>query len=236
MILFRLLKLFGVDVPAHMAQLQARFEQHVEVAKDQVRQAAQTAAIVAALSALAALAALSAAGVGLFALYSWVLVHYGQFYGLAAVGGVLILTAIILFVGAFLEAKSWSVDGAGLKRGAESQAAAASAEATALDEPSPAAQPSLQPAYGATSAADLVAPLSLIMSRVMKFPTTGNPVLDELLFVLRGSAKGAADDAVDGVVHAVRYGDRAKLVAVLGAAVVVGWLLARHRPGHVASD
>jgi hypothetical protein len=62
----------------------------------------------------------------------------------------------------------------------------------------------------------------------MRFPTTGNPVLDELLFVLRGSVKGAADEAVDGVVHTVRYGDRTKLVAVLGAAVLAGWLLARH--------
>ena len=76
MILLRILKLFGVDIPAHVAQLQARFEQRVEVAKDEVRQAAQTAAIVAALSALAVLAAVSAAGVGLFALYRWVVLNY----------------------------------------------------------------------------------------------------------------------------------------------------------------
>jgi hypothetical protein len=244
MILFRILKLFGVDIPAHMAQLQARFEQRVEVAKDQVRQAAQTAAIVGALSALAMVAALSAVGVGLFALYSWVLINYGQFYGLAAVGGVLIRTAIILFLGAFLEAKSWSADDAGLKHVAESQAAAdriaASADVAASEELPFTAQPSPQPAHSATSAADLVGPLSVILSvilsRVMKFPTTGNPVLDELLFALRGSVKGAADEAVDGVVHTVRHGDRAKLVAVLSTAVFVGWLLARHRADHIRSD
>ena len=110
MILFRILKLFGIDVPARIAQVQASFEQRVEVAKDQVRQAAQTAAVVAALAAVAGLAVLSAAGVGLFALYRWVLLHYGEFYGFAAVGGVLILIAIILFEGAVLEAKSWSAE------------------------------------------------------------------------------------------------------------------------------
>jgi len=240
MILFRFLKLFGIDVPGHLAQLQARFEQRVEVAKGQVTQAAQTAAIVAVLSALAMLAALSAAGVGLFALYRWVLVNYGQFYGLAAVGGVLILSAIILFVGAFLEAKSWSVDDADLEHVAESQAAAdriaASADMAASDGSPFTAQSSPQPAHVATSAADLVGPLSVILSRLMKFPTTGNPVLDELLFAVRGSVKDAADEAVDGVVHTVRHGDRAKLVAVLGTAVLVGWLLARHRADHIRSD
>ena len=240
MILFRLLKLFGIDVPAHVAQFQASFEQRVEVAKDQVRRAAQTAAVVAALSALGAVALLAALGVGLFALYSWVLLNYGLFYALAAVGGVLILIAIILFAGAMLEARSWSAEGEALGAvrapPAVDPIAASPATAAALDEVPAAAQASPPTAHSATSAADLVAPLSLIFSRFMKFPTTGNPILDELLFVLRGSAKGAADEAVDGVVQTVRYGDRPKLVAVLGTAVFVGWLLARHHPGQVRSS
>jgi len=101
----------------------------------------------------------------------------------------------------------------------------------ALDESLFAAQLSSQPAKAATSAADLVGPLSVVLSKVIKFPTTGNPVLDELLLVLRGSATGAADDAVDSLVRTVRYGERTKLVAVLGTAVLVGWLLAGHRQG-----
>jgi hypothetical protein len=163
---------------------------------------------------------------------------------LEAVDGVLILTAIILFAGAFLEAKSWaksrSADDADLKHVAESQAAAdriaASADMDASDGSPFTAQSSPQPAHAATSAADLVGPLSVILSRLMKFPTTGNPVLDELLFAVRGSVKDAADEAVDGVVHTVRHGDRAKLVAVLGTAVLVGWLLARHRADDIRSD
>jgi uncharacterized membrane protein len=160
MILFRFLKLFGIDVPAHVAKLQARFEQRVEVAKGQVRQAAQTAAIVVAMSALALVAALSAVGLGLFALYSWVLVNYGQFYGLAAVSGVLILSAIILFVGAFLEARSWSVDDANLKHVTETQAATdrmpAPADVAASEETPYGAFHSPRPTHTGTSAADLV--------------------------------------------------------------------------------
>jgi hypothetical protein len=243
MILFKILKLFGIDVPARIAQLQARFEQRVEVAKDEVRQTAQKAAIVAALGAVGALAALSAAGVGLLALYRWVLENYGEFYGFEAVDGVLIVIAVILFVIAFIAARSWWADSAGhdghpRRAAAESQAAAdhtSATDATALDDPPLMTQPSPRAAHGATSAADLVDPLSVILSRVTKLPTTGNPVLDELLFALRGSVKGAADEALDGVVHTVRYGDRTKLVAVLGAAVLVGWLLARHGSDHVKS-
>jgi hypothetical protein len=240
--MLNILKLFGIDVPARMAELQARLEQRVELAKDHVRQAAQTAAVVvvAALLVLAGLTVLSALGVGLIALYRWVLLNYGQFYGLAAVGGVLILIAIILLAGAMLEAKSWSGEGAAedagkrLKR-AELQARAdrvAAQAAAALDRPAPPPVLLSAPALAPTSAGDLVEPLSLILSKVITFPTTGNPVLDDLLLHLRGSAQGVADEAVEGVVRTVRYDDRTNVIAVLGTAVFVGWLLARHHPDH----
>ena len=249
--MLNILKLFGIDVPARMAELQARLEQRVELAKDHVRQAAQTAAVMAALFVLAGLAALSAFGVGLFALYRWVMLNYGQFYGLAAVGGILILIAIVLLASAMLEAKSWSGDGAAedegkrLKRAellkqAELQArsdrlAAQAAAAAALDRPAPRPVLASSPPLVPTSASDLVEPLSLILSKVMKFPTTGNPVMDDLLLHLRGSAQPVADEAVDSVVRTVRYGDRTNLIAVLGTAMIVGWVLARHRPDHAAA-
>jgi hypothetical protein len=136
-----------------------------------------------------------------------------------------------------VEAKSGSVadyDGHTPERVApESQALAdptvAVVQATAFDEPPVVAQFSPPPGHEASSAADLIEPLSVILSRLMSFPPVGNPVLDELLLVLRGSAKGAADEAVDGVVSTVRYGSQTQLVSLLGAAVFVGWLLARHR-------
>ena len=242
--LFNILKLFGLDVPARIAEVRTEIEQRVELAKDHVKEAAQTAGLLAAMFVLAGLAALSALGVGLIALYHWVSLNYGQFYGFAAVGGVLILFAVILFASAVLKAKSWSTESATRAEGkrlklsanlAQAQAervAAFAAAAGAWD--GPALRPILPatPSPAPTSASDLVEALTLILSKMVKFPTTGNPPLDELLVHLRGSARGVADEAVEGVVHAVRYGERPKLVAALGGAIFIGWLLARHRPDH----
>jgi hypothetical protein len=244
--LFNILKLFGLDVPARIAEVRTEIEQRVELAKDHVKQAAQTAGLLAAMFVLAGLAALSALGVGLIALYHWVSLNYGQFYGFAAVGGVLILFAVILFASAVLKAKSWSTEtatraeekrlklSADLAQAQAERVAASAAAAGAWDGPALrpilAATPSLAP----TSASDLVESLTLILSKMVKFPTTGNPPLDELLVHLRGSARGVADEAVEGVVHAVRYGERPKLVAALGGAIFIGWLLARHRPDHAS--
>src|SRR6202162_4038790 len=241
--LFNILKLFGLDVPARIAEVRTEIEQRVELAKDHVKQAAQTVA----MFVLAGLAALSALGVGLIALYHWVSLNYGQFYGFAAVGGVLILFAVILFASAVLKAKSWSTESAtraeekrlklsaDLAQAQAERVAASAAAAGAWD--GPALRPILPttPSLAPTSASDLVECLTLILSKMVKFPTTGNPPLDELLVHLRGSARGVADEAVEGVVHAVRYGDRTNLFGALGGAIFIGWLLARHRPHNVAT-
>jgi hypothetical protein len=243
--MLKILKLFGIDVHAKIAEVQAKLEQRVDQAKDHLREVAWTAAVVAALCALAGLAVLGAFGVGLIALYRSVLLNYGQFYGLAAVAGVLIVLAIILLGSAFFEAKASSRanprDESG-RRLEEARRLKASTEdhdravaSAALHGPpiEPAPPPPIRVAPA--SAADLVEPLSLILSRVVKFPATGNPLLDELLGHLRGSAHGVVDEAVDGVAGTVRYGERATLVGVLGSAVLVGWLLARSRPDQAAS-
>jgi Putative Actinobacterial Holin-X, holin superfamily III len=242
--LFNILKLFGLDVPARIAEVRTEIEQRVELAKDHVKQAAQTAGLLAAMFVLAGLAALSALGVGLIALYHWVSLNYGQFYGFAAVGGVLILFAVILFASAVLKAKSWSTESATraeekrLKLSADlAQAQAERVAASAAGAwDGPALRPILPatPSLAPTSASDLLESLTLILSKMVKFPTTGNPPLDELLVHLRGCARGVADEAVEGVVHAVRYGERPKLVAALGGAIFIGWLLARHRPDHAS--
>jgi hypothetical protein len=56
----------------------------------------------------------------------------------------------------------------------------------------------------------------------------GNPTIDELFVRLQSSARGAADETVEGLVHAVRYGNRPQLFAALGGAVFVGWFLGRY--------
>jgi hypothetical protein len=234
--LFRILKLFGIDVAARMTSMRAEVERRVETAKEEFTRAARMAAVVAALSAVAAVAALGAAAVGLVALYSWVADNYGHFYGLAAVGGLLVIVAVILLVTAMGEAKSWARDRTGEPRPPRVRPAILAAEdvpapaAVAVESPGAELSP---PVHTPSTAADLVAPLSLILSRVMKFPSTGNATLDSLVFHLRDSAKGVADEAVDSVARTVRNGDRSQLFAILGTAVLVGWVMAKNRPEHI---
>ena len=97
--LFKMLKLFGVDIPARMAEVRIDLEERFDATKDSVEQAAKTAALLAMLFFLASAAALSAFGVGLIALYSWVSSNYGQLYGFAAIGAVLLLLVVRLLRG-----------------------------------------------------------------------------------------------------------------------------------------
>jgi hypothetical protein len=232
--LIRILKLFGFDLPARVAEVRVGLEERFELAKDQVNQTVQTVAIVTALFAVAALTLLSAFAVGLIALYRWVALAYGPFFGLAAVGITLILIAIATFSGAMIKAKSLPAESQARAAVRKAEHARAHAErvstAAAIIEQRVSIAPPIQP-LSSTSANDLVEPLSLILSRMIKFPNVGNPILDELLVRLRESARGVADDAVRTVAHAVRDGDRPHMLAVLGGAVLLGWTLGRrHSP------
>jgi hypothetical protein len=67
LILFKILKLFGLDVEAVKASLELRVEQAI----DHVKQVAGKAAVIAALCAIATITAAMAVSVGLIALYRW---------------------------------------------------------------------------------------------------------------------------------------------------------------------
>jgi len=108
--LFDILKLFGLDVRAKIVQARTEFEQRVELAKSRIARTLTTASVLAVVFAMAALAGLAAVGVGLSALYSWVSIHHGQFYGYAAVGGVLVIISATLSAIGILEARSWSAE------------------------------------------------------------------------------------------------------------------------------
>jgi hypothetical protein len=235
--LFKILKLLGIDLPARMAEVRVDVEERFDIAKDSVEQAAQTATVLALLFFLAGLAALSAFGVGLIALYSWVSSIYGQLYGFAAIGAVLLFIAIVMFAIASSKAKSWRGESARrvaakkleLAQGREERVAAATEafERPALPSPPPVLPPPPQPS-GATAADDLIEPLVWALSKTIKLPTMGDPAMDALFARLQSSARGVADETVEGLVRAVRYGDRPQFFAALGGAIFVGWLLGRH--------
>ena len=98
--LFKILKLFGLDIPAKIEAVKVSLELRVEQATDHVRQLAQEAAVIAALSAIAAVAAAMATGVGLIALYRWTADAYGVYAGLGAVGAILVAVTVIFAMAA----------------------------------------------------------------------------------------------------------------------------------------
>jgi hypothetical protein len=61
----------------------------------------------------------------------------------------------------------------------------------------------------------------------VRFPVLGNPVLDQFVGSLKASAQGTADDAVRGAANLIRHGNRTQLLAMIGGAAALGWLLAR---------
>jgi hypothetical protein len=231
--LFRILKLVGIDIPARMAEVRIDLEERFDLAKDSVQQAAQTAALVATLFFLASLAVLAAFAVSLIALYSWVSSNYGHFYGLAAIGGVLLLIAIIAFAAALSKGNSWRDENARrvtAKRRdlARTHAQRVAAAAEAFETPKITSLPPPPQASGATAESDLIEPLVRVLSGTIKLPPMGHPAVDELVARLRSSAAGVADESVEALVRAVRYGGRPQLFAALGGALFVGWLLGRH--------
>jgi ABC-type multidrug transport system fused ATPase/permease subunit len=231
--LVRILKLFGIDIPARMAEVRIDLEERFDLAKDSVQRAAQTAAALAMLFFLASLAALGAFAVGIIALYSWVSNNYGQFYGLATIGGALLLTAIITFAAAISKMNSRRHANAhhvASKRRdlAQTHAQRVAAAAQALEAPKIPRLPAPTQGSGATPASDLIEPLVSALSSTIKLPTMGNPALEELFARLRSSAAGVADESIEALVRAVRDGGRPQLFAALGGAMFAGWFLGRH--------
>jgi hypothetical protein len=227
--LFKIMKLFGINLPARMAEVQVGVEERFELAKVSVEQAVQTVAVLVLLFFLAGLAALSAFGVGLVALYSWISSNYGQFYGFAAIGAILLLIAVVTVASAISKANGSGESGSRVAAKklqlAQTRAERVAMAAEAFEEP---ALPLAQKSSETTTANDLIDPLVWALSRTIKLPAMESPAMDELFTRLQSSARGVADETVEGLVRAVRFGDRPQLFAALGGAMFVGWFLGRH--------
>jgi len=249
--LFKVLKLVGIDVSAKVEAVRSSLEQRIDQATDHVRQVAEQAAVIAALSAVAAVTGACAIGIGLLALFWWAADSYGPFAGLAIVGGLLVVATIALAVTAATKTRALAPGAPSRQHrdnatasvvhpGGTANGAATSPAGNAGPEPvaqSPVAAPSAAsgapmldwapPATAAASAGDLVEPLAFILSRVVKYPSLGSPLIDELMENLRMSARGATGEAIERAAKVIRTGDRANMIFVLGGAAFVGWLLAR---------
>jgi hypothetical protein len=231
--LFKLLKLFGLDVRAEIAAVKGQIEQRVDEAAGRAGQVALTAAVIVALSTFAGLFCTMAIGVGLIALYRAEAAIYGANVAFAVVAAVLIAAALILLVVAWMMGRSLSR--ARAPKSAEDLVRSATA-ATAPQAPPQPPPPDAVASLPAGSAVDLVEPLAFLLAMFAKDVKLGHPALDELVGKLRTPAGGKADEAVKQALNLVRNGDRTQVLILLSGAALVGWLLARTRPETAPGD
>jgi hypothetical protein len=215
--LFKLLKLFGLDVRAEFAAVKGEIERRIDEAAGRARHTAIAAAIIGVLATLAGLFAIMAIGVGLFALYRLEDAAYGPNVALGILAAVLV-AAVVILLGA-----AWMV-GRSLSGPPQAEIAAttvpAAPQAVAAEAASPAPEP----------AGDLVEPLTFLLGLLAKDRKFGHPAVDEFVATLQTPAGGKIDDAVGQALNLVRHGDRTQLAIILSAAMATGWLLARSRP------
>lgn len=236
-LLLNLLKVFGLDIPARVAELKARIEQRVEDAADQAVHVVQDIAVTVALVCCAAITALAAIAVGLVALARWVADLYGPFAGLAAVGGLLLLVTVILAVVAVRRPRS----ARRVKSPAEVLQSAAKRSATYADAARRLHAAQAEPAHagGLTSAAastpqggagssmgDFGKLIGFLLPLLISAaPASGGGLMGTLSAAWRSGAHRAAGETLEGAAKMVREGDRTNLLAAVGAAVLFGWLV-----------
>jgi hypothetical protein len=233
--LFKILRLFGLDVPANIEAAKASLERRVERAAVRAGHIAQETAIIAVLSAAAMVISAMAVSVGLFALYRWTADAYGDYAGLSVVGAILVVAAAVLIAVTAAKAKSLkAVEKPGdvggtteaaldtpLLRTSGTEPLASEARTHSWTRPNTATLP-------AASASDLVDPLAFFLSKYVRFPTVGNPVVDELIGNLRATAHGSTDEAIDRAAEVIRHGNRSSLVFVLTGTACLAWLLTQN--------
>src|SRR5580704_16946616 len=126
-----------------------------------------------------------AVGVGLIALYRWAADAYGAYAGLGVVGAIPV--TVIFATAAAIKGKSLAANRIKLTSGPGVMSTfVADAEAT---EPHSTASP-------IASASDLMEPFAFFLSKFVKYPSIGNPAVDELVGNLRATAHGTADEAI----------------------------------------
>jgi hypothetical protein len=225
--LFRLLKLFGLDIPAKVEAAKAELAQRVEEASEHIKAAAQQFGVIAALYAIAAVTGALAVAIGLAALCIWVARTEGVYVALAVGGGIMAIACAALALVATAKMRAFTSEAPGFATPQMSAPAAAAAMARmAAEAPPLPPDPALPPPPQAT-AADLIEPLASILSRYAKIPGIDQALVDQIIAELHGPTSEPARETVERAAAVIREGDRANLIIVLGGAALMGWLLAR---------
>lgn len=235
--LLRILKLFGIDVAAKVAEIREELESRAALATARLTRALREASIFACLGILAALSAAGAVCVALIAIYSWVALEYGQFYGYAAVGGVLVSLSAVFAVTGLTLANSWSLDSSSVVEQLPSPSAQEASDEFSIEHQTGTDAENIQPKdlmpnYSrATPSSEGTSPIlpARTFPELIPLPVTGNPIIDGLIDGLRIPAGDAVGDILDVAADTIRRGEREKLLMTLGIAMFAGFFVARMR-------
>jgi hypothetical protein len=233
--LFRLFKLFGLDVAAEVEAAKAKLEQRLERASDHIKGVAEGTAVIAMLGIFASITATMALAVGLIALYRGVSRAYGDCAGLGADAALLIMMTAALAAVIFAKARALSLvtSVTGVTGGSLASAVPGSFASSVVnhtDEMPIADTPDhlVVPVRLPPAPRDHIDPLTLVLSEVIPVPNLGNPVVDELIGKIRTTARSNVDDAVYRAASVIRYGRPTDLMLVLTGTAALAWLITRN--------
>jgi hypothetical protein len=227
--LFKILKLFGLDVPAKVDAAKALIEERAAEVADRAKHMALSAALIVALSTFAALFLTMAIGVGLLALYHTEEAAFGMNVALGIVAAVLVAATLILLTVALVLGRSLA--------GKNTPALHNEVATPGVAPVTPVARfPPTEVPESEAKAGDFIEPVAALLARYAKFPVLRHPVLNGVVERLRLTAHGTTEEAIERAANIVRYGDRGQLLMLLGGAAAVGWLLARQRSDQTLND
>jgi len=155
---------------------------------------------------------------GLIAVYVWAEAQWGTFVALGIIGGSLVVIAAVLLLAGLSVARG--------KSQARRTTATVPAQVPAQRLPAPAmALAAPQPDVLRAEQANMVEPFLSLVNRYARMPRTGVEPIDQLLGQMQPRAAVAADEAVRRAATLVQTGDRTTMIAILGAATALGWLM-----------
>ena len=91
-------------------------------------------------------------------------------------------------------------------------------------------------ATSSATAGDMIEPFLSVVKRYAHSPRTGSAPVDDFIRQMEPRVELATKDAVTRAATLVQTGDRATMLAVLGAAMAVGWLLVKAANPSVVSN
>ncbi len=204
-------------------------------AVDHVKAVVARMFVVATLAVAAAVCALLALVTGLVALYGWLEPTYGVFPALSIVGGVLAVLALVLIKAAMIlsSGRPGSEKGTATPNTIEVPPSPVPLSVT----PAP-ADSVVSPASAASAATggDMIEPFLSVVKCYAHIRSTGSAPVDDFIRQMEPRVEVATKEAVTRAATLVQTGDRATVLAVLGAAMAFGWLLVKTANSSVVSN